>query len=53
MAERSSTLDCAKAPTGRNLDQHAYWESLKQSFNKQFIEDAWERYGKGSRLPLD
>lgn len=53
MTERSKTLDRAKAPTGRNLDQYAYWESLKKSFNKQFIESARKQYGKGSRLPLD
>lgn len=53
MTERSKTLDRAKAPTGRNLDQFAYWESLKKSFDKQFIESAREQYGKGRRLPLD
>lgn len=53
MTERSKILDRAKAPTGRNLDQFAYWESLKKSFNKEFMESAREEYGKGSRLPLD
>lgn len=53
MTERSKTLDRAKAPTGRNLDQYAYWESLKKSFNREYVEGARERYEKAIRLPLD
>ncbi|WEV53506.1 hypothetical protein OZX74_06190 [Bifidobacterium sp. ESL0798] len=50
---RDRVLERAKAPTGRNLKQDEYWQSLERSFNKDFIEVAREKYDKRKRLPLD
>ncbi|MBT1179635.1 hypothetical protein [Bifidobacterium vespertilionis] len=52
MAQEEQTLKRPTAPTGRNLNQDEYWKSLERSFNKDFIEQAREKYAQRQRLQV-
>ncbi|BDR53563.1 hypothetical protein KIM372_14700 [Bombiscardovia nodaiensis] len=43
MVSDRKVLEFAAAPTGRGLDQEAYWQSLEKSFSEDFIQAARAR----------
>lgn len=46
------TEQAKPAETKRSMNQNEYWESLSRSFNKQFVEEACNKYDKRKRLQM-
>lgn len=48
-----NTLDKPTAPTGRGLTQKEYAESLRRSFNQDFLREAKKEYARRRRMQAE